>query len=225
MITEEFINSVEYTKIMFEGLDEDTDLFNLARSSKNFWRRANLKELGAWRWMSAYQYRSLIADYVFSDMKGIDFGGQCGPIGGNAMIVDIANKECDSLTLIKSECLDYIFSSHTLEHITGLHITLLNMYDRLKDNGKLILILPSHTCTRWNVGINTASTHVWNMYLSRDKNAKYYNEFDNFLNIDTYLRVSGFKILKAEYCWDNSIFILAEKGERFWADWMTLGLR
>lgn len=230
MITKEFIKGLEYLRIMLHGIDDDTDRFNLAQNSKNFWYRSQIIGLGAWRWMSVYQYRNIIAKYVFSDMEGIDFGGGRGPIFGNADVVDISDVDSEgrkieyhSLNEFKSDFLDYVFSSHTLEHVENLRHELNEIHRVLKENGKLILLLPSHTCGRWNVG--GGNTHVRNLYLSTDKHADYMKDFVDFVEIDTYIRASGFNIIEVENCWDNNIFILAEKGEKFWADWMTLGLR
>jgi SAM-dependent methyltransferase len=211
MITEKFIYSDEYKEEMFKYIEEDTDMFNLAQNSDSFWYRFEKIEYGAWRWFSMYQYRDIISEYVFSDMKGVDFGGYRGPIFGNTKIVDL-KAECKSLYDLDEDYLDYIFSSHTLEHITEIDSTIESMYDTLKFGGKLILILPSHTCKRWNSDENF-NTHVWDLYLSEDKNAKYYFEFESFIPIDTLIISNGFNIIKAEYCWDNNIFILAEKGE------------
>ena len=230
MITEEFINSVEYTKFMFKDIDENSDMMNLAQKSMSFWNRYTQFQYGSWRWFSAYQHRDIIAKYVFSDMKGIDFGGGRGPIFGNAEIVDILEIDSEgreikyhNLNKFKSDILDYVFSSHTLEHVEDLRHELNELHRVLKENGKLILLLPSHTCYRWNVG--GGNTHERNLYLSTDKHADYMKDFVDFVEIDTYIRVSGFNIIEVENCWDNNIFILAEKGEKFWADWMTLGLR
>lgn len=218
-VDKEYIYSDEYEKFMHRHLKDSDDMYNLAENSPSFWYRAVTNTwLGVWRWMFAYQYRDLIAKYVFSDLKGVDFGGALGPVSKDVPICDemeydIIKRPVRYKKLPENE-FDYVFSSHTLEHIQNIDDIVIDIYNSLKNGGKLILFLPSITCKRWNAGDHCsgiANSHVWDMYLSGHIYEKYYRDFPQFIEIDTYLKKYAFKILKAEYCWDNSIFIFAEK--------------
>ena len=90
IIVKNYILSPIYEETVLKHLTKGEDRNNLAEKwSRNFvYRTGELKELGAWRWLSNFQFRHLIANFVFSDKKGIDFGGLYGPIYGNTIIVD-----------------------------------------------------------------------------------------------------------------------------------------
>lgn len=219
LISKDYIYSQEYEDLMFKFLDRDADRFDLPHKSENFlWRQKGLWYMGAWRHMSTYQFRDLISEFVFSDKKGLDFGGWNGPIHGTATVVDTWEKaKYHSLAEFGVKTQDYIFSSHCLEHIKNFEYKLDQMYEILKDDGKLILILPSYKVRKWHVG--AGNTHIYNMILSFDEKipefeadphyAPYYRLY--YKIIDKIVEKAGFKLLKCEYCWDNSIFIYAEK--------------
>lgn len=201
-ITEEFLKSKEYEHYMESYLTDDIDRFNLGPdlSDKGSfgWRHIHLAYIYVWKWLCTYQYRDLIMDLVFSDKVGIDFGGAWGPVGGNAKIVDIV-PEFDLIDDIPDNSLDYIFTSHTLEHVSNLDKILIKLRNKLKKDGIMVAIVPCYRCVRWRRG--NINTHLWTFSLEDDK----------FTRIDKKIEGAGFKIKKAEYCWESSIFVLSEK--------------
>ena len=158
------------------------------------------KHLCAWRWLSLLQYRNLIAEYIFSDRKGIDFGGWRGPVQGNSIIVDIYPPgKFRQIGSFDDGELDYVFSSHTLEHLYQLKYEVSEINRVLRVGGKIIIIVPAYTCIRWRK-MNTHG-HLRSFALEGDK----------WTRLDKLFIEAGFKILLARYCWDNSIFLFGEK--------------
>lgn len=202
IITKKYILSDAYEEIMLKHLIGEQDLHNLVENEHgNFhYRHVALSELGAWRWLPAYQYRDLLCEYIFSKKKGIDFGGYFGPIYGRTEIVDTAYKHLKQISDISSESLDYVFSSHTLEHIEDMDAALDDLYRVLKEKGKIIIIVPAYTCKRWRPGVKTNS-HKHTLSIDGNK----------YTRIDKKIKKAGFKIKICEYCGDNSIFIFGEK--------------
>lgn len=213
-IDKDFIYSDIYEKIMFSHLPDDANMYDLC-TTKNFKERNRVVWLGAWRWFSLYQYRDIISMYIFSDMKGVDFGGGGGPVAPNVPICDIRKKDRFDRPIefengkLPENTFDYIFTNHTLEHIQNVEDAVNMFYNSLKEDGIIIIILPYITCKRWEA--KNGNSHIWNMYLSIDKNSHYYSEMKRFIEIDTLLYNKNFRLLKSEYCWDNSMFILGIK--------------
>ncbi len=200
-INRRFLSSIAYNNIMTLHLIEGEDWFHLADKSENFtYRSSTLAHLGAWRWLSIYQYRNFIMDLIFSDKKGIDFGGGNGPIGGNARVVDKDPTFFLTLDDLQDSSLDYIFSSHTLEHLDNMEEELEKLYGKLKIGGKIVIIVPCYSCVRWRAGQDHCS-HKRTFSL----------EDDEYMRIDKEIEKVGFVLEKAEYCWDDSIFIVGDK--------------
>jgi len=174
--------------------------------------------LGGWRWKGIFTYRETFVDIIFNDnLRGIDFGGSQRPISSHIDIVDIEstdyyNRPIKYHKLSEVEYpIDYIFSSHTLEHIPNLGDVLEEMYDALVEDGILALNLPSYSCKRWwaNTGNWMGGTpHVHTFKL---KKSNIIEKIPNLVNIDELLEEKGFKIALAEYSGDNNIIIFAEK--------------
>jgi len=187
---------------MLKYITPDCNLYHQKDNVKNFdYRNAKLYPLGAWRWLAVYQYRHVIASYVFSNKKGIDFGGYGAPIWGNTEIVDIEPpNRWRQLKDIGDEELDYIFTSHTLEHIKNLEETLQEFCRILKSDGIIIGILPSYMCERWRAG-DERNDHVWTFSIGK--------EFTNIRNI----LIKYFDVESCRYAYDDSIFFLARKSK------------
>ena len=180
----------------------------------NFRHRRVHKILGCWRWKGLWLYKHKILNTLFDEkLKGIDFGGANGPVSLHADIVDfdpydsfgrkVNNK---SLKEIDYKA-DYIFSSHTLEHITDHDAIFKEMIAVLKPGGKVIFNLPAYSCVRWRSGLHTNrqfNDHAWTFYLEGTpieegiENAKY---------IDTAV-ARYFNIEEKSYVGDNSILII-----------------
>lgn len=202
IITKEYIYSYVYDNTMLKYVNSSCNLFNQHENVKNFdYRMSKLRGLGAWRWLSTFRHRYLIADFVFSKQQGIDFGGHHAPIYGNTEIIDIYPEHFyRKIRYISDEELDYIFTSHTLEHVKELPYTLREFTRILKPAGYLICIVPSWNCERWRAG--GPNTHLYTFGLENDS---------EWINIEKLISNAGFNVLKAEYTYDNSIIILATK--------------
>lgn len=157
--------------------------------------------IGSWRWKCVYNNRHLIADLVFDEnKKGIDFGGYMGPIGGYTTVVD---KMVDVwLKDFEDDSIDYIFTSHTLEHVDDIDQTLAEMYRILKPNGKLVAIVPSYKKRIWRKENDPCHNYTFKLEGT---------PFENADCIDVLTKNAGFNIIRAEYCPKFMIFIYGEK--------------
>jgi SAM-dependent methyltransferase len=164
-------------------------------------RHGVYRRLGAWRWPAVFEHRYLISNHVFdADQVGIDFGGWQGPIGGFSTIIDIALG--NSLDNIRNNSLDYIFTSHTLEHVNNIIDTLMKMCNKLKDGGKIMIHVPSYKKGDWRA-LNDKD-HNYTFMLSGTKDFRTYE-------LDTILHDIGFDIIIAKYTGDWGIFIYGQK--------------
>lgn len=174
--------------------------------------------LGVWRWKGIFTYRETFIDLVFNeDLKGIDFGGSQGPVAPHVDIVDLETTDYYHRPIKYHKLsdvdypIDYIFSSHTLEHIPNLEEVLDEIYEALVPDGILALNLPSYTCKRWwaHTGNWMGGTpHVHTFKLAKTSVDE---EIPGLIDIDTLLEKKGFKIALAEYAGDSNIIIFAEK--------------
>lgn len=198
LANKDFVFSEEYKKILASKQDAGGDDF---------------RRIGAWRWEGIYDNRGLVASHVFDpNQVGIDFGGHSGPIGGYTKIIDIVLD--NSLDDLEPCSLDYIFTSHTLEHIWRIRPILEKLYEKLRYGGKLIVLLPSFKKEVWRA--YRASDHVHTMMLAGDVLNHYevpedalYKE--SLIEIDTELEKVGFKIIIRKHVRTWCIFIYGEK--------------
>jgi|SRR5690554_929905 len=217
LLNKDFIESNRYDKIMMSKGGSVTSIDDAESRSPNFrYRHMKFhKILGAWRWKGLWQNKDLICKYVFDkSKKGIDFGGANGPISLTTTIVDFAKKDSFHRPVMYNNLkdldfnADFIFSSHTLEHIPNLDDIFKEMKNHLKANAQLFFHVPAYSCSRWRSGIHTNKAfndHAWTFCLQKDI-AKL--DFKNLLAIDE--KVSEYFNLKsAKYVGDNSIFIIA----------------
>lgn len=207
-----FLESTKYTEWMIKYRMKNEYKIGSARiCSKNFMHRmGNEYGLGAWRHWGTYENRELILKYTHNpNLKGIDFGGALGPISPYADIVDIVRRtnygltiKTPNLSIYADNSIDYIWSSHALEHTDNMVKILYKMKDILKPNGTILFLLPAYTCRRWRPLVT--NTHKYIFCLSDDDATS--------ISIDKLLETIGFSIKKIYYCGDNSIFIHAKKG-------------
>ncbi len=92
--------------------------------------------------------------------RGIDFGA------GRWPFMDAAPIDLDTTLQpgnVTSESQDYVFSSHTLEHICDWRGTLAEFRRVLKPGGVLFLYLPHEGMTLWNAETRwgRSAGHVW----------------------------------------------------------------
>lgn len=227
--TKDYLLSDDYVNDMMVNTDMSYDdyikfLFDAEPSTFNYVYRHNpkasdiSKKLGGWRWKGLFTYRKEIVPILYdNNLKGVDFGGSQRPISNHLDIVDLEQKDYynrpikyNSLKQIEGE-LDFIFSSHTLEHIPNLEEILDDMFQSLKNGGKLILNLPSYTCKRWRAdsGQDMGGTlHVHTFKLSKTELT---DNIKHLINIDSLLKDKGFNIEVSEYTGDNSIIVICKK--------------
>lgn len=74
---------------------------------------------------------------AFPHFIGVDNGHHWGMKG-----VDVHVDTCEDLSLFANESVDFVFSSHLLEHIVDTRATLKEWFRVIKDDGYLILYLP-----------------------------------------------------------------------------------
>jgi len=165
------------------------------------------------------EYLDKILDLVSASNKVvIDYGGGGCPLGFDSIIVDKLNKDITgrhiryhNLTDIDQK-VDVVFASHVFEHIKNLDQVLAQISLMLAPGGYLISMVPSFSNPYWNAGNHNHEIfgqHVWTMGLSETEKhitskIPFYVEIDS--KISEYLKVEI-----AEYCGDDSIFILASK--------------
>jgi SAM-dependent methyltransferase len=91
---------------------------------------------------------------------GVDFGAGRWPLVGAAPVdLDTALQ----LDGIRTGSLDYVFSSHCLEHVHDWRGTLHKFQWALRPGGKLFLYLPHESMVLWNAETvwGRAAGHVW----------------------------------------------------------------
>lgn len=90
--------------------------------------------------------------------KGLDIGAGKWPFPGARVIEDKQNENAYKL-LEMDNSQDFIFSSHTLEHLDLWQTALVEWRRVLKPGGVMFLYLPHPACDMWKVGVN--SQHRW----------------------------------------------------------------
>jgi len=173
--------------------------------------------LGIFRWRGIYENLDFVLEQVANPAKRvIDFGGAACPLGFGSDVLDTFEQDASGRTVPYHLCeeighqVDTVFSSHTLEHIPNLTGVLQQIADILVPGGVAIFHVPAYTCARWNVGNhknNVYNDHAWTFGLEGTASPE---GIENYIRIDT--AVSKFlSIEKADYCGDNSIFLVARK--------------
>lgn len=227
ILTRDFLDSTGYNRLMTRYLEWGVDGLNSAElQTRNYrWRHVRqARVLGAWRWLGVYENSEFLVPLVFGGGQGLDFGGARGPISLDVPICDRLETDAfgrpvayPDLKAVKNRSLDYIFSSHTLEHIPALDGTLQMFSRKLKPGGLLVLLLPAYTCTRWRAGTHTyadekgASPHVHTFYLALDPSVPPDLRADRAaVPIDVRVR-THFAVEQARLVGDNSIWIVGRR--------------
>lgn len=90
--------------------------------------------------------------------KGLDIGAGKWPLPGARAIED--GKEENAYHINEPDnAVDFVFSSHTLEHLYDWQTALREWQRVLKPTGVLFLYLPHAACGMWKPGVNIQ--HVW----------------------------------------------------------------
>ncbi len=217
---EAYLRSSAYDELMNKGYNPKISGNEAEVSDTNYVYRHKqfLKILGCWRWYGLYENKQQILDIV-NNGTGIDFGGAAGPVRKETTIVDFSEKDIFERKVKYNDLsevdfkVDYIFSSHTLEHIPDLKSIFTNMNLKLSEDGDVIFHLPAYTCVRWRNGVHKNkkfNDHHWTFFLKADETKVNALNLSNTLAIDEYVS-QFFDIKKVSYCGDNSIMIFAKK--------------
>lgn len=105
-----------------------------------------------------------ISDYAlrFCKGKGLDIGSKTWPLKGAFPIDNNTNINAYKLDKFENNSLDFIFSSHCLEHLHDWRKALILWIRKLNLNGILFLYLPHHSMTLWEPGSPwVKDDHVW----------------------------------------------------------------
>lgn len=110
-------------------------------------------------------------------------------------VVDPAINEYDALNFPWEE-LDYIFSSHCLEHIPNWVDVLLYWTKKLKSKGTLFLYLPDYSQTYWRPWNNRKHVNIFTPQILCDflKDNGYENIFSSGVDLNNSFMVIGNKI-------------------------------
>jgi SAM-dependent methyltransferase len=84
--------------------------------------------------------------------KGIDVGADKWPLRGAIPIQGEPHRNAYNLNAFADNSLDYVFSSHCLEHLDRWQEALLLWISKLKMGGILFLYLPHESMKLWNPG-------------------------------------------------------------------------
>lgn len=90
--------------------------------------------------------------------RGVDVGSSHWPLKGARPIWD--NKEENAYKILEDDkSLDFVFSSHVLEHLENWERALEEWYRALKPKGVIFLYLPHPICKMWEPEVN--KSHLW----------------------------------------------------------------
>jgi len=224
ILTREFIASENYSRMMMTDYDSEIDGTNSAElETDNFVYRHRRRNdvLGAWRWLGTFEKRDQLIDHVFDEsLTGVDLGGARGPISLGAHVCDRLERDVfgrsvryQNLADIPDEGIDYLWTSHTLEHISDLDEFVREFSAKLKSNGKAFIMVPAFTCVRWRAGVHRYadaagdSSHQHTFCLAADGDA---GEAYQCTPIDDVI-ARHLRVESASMVGDNSIFIVATR--------------
>jgi hypothetical protein len=220
-LTAEFLQSSKYDRLFLRHVANAAEFHEFQNDAEaktpnyNFRHGLIARGLGSWRWKGMYLHRHrLIPILMNHNLRGIDIGGAAGPVSMEATVVDFSERDVFGRR-VQFQTLDqldfspdYIFSSHTLEHVKDVEQLLKQMRDASHKDSSIVLHLPAWTCTRWRAGEHTHrnyGNHLWTFYLTTQKPTMSLN---NMIAVDE-LVSNHFRIDFAEHVGDDSILILA----------------
>lgn len=152
---------LKYLKNYIQSLCFDIYYFlfgNLRARIKNleYYKKSKLYQDYLKRGNMSQAVKSLAEKYCLG--KGVDVGASTWPISGARVI---ENKKEENAHIIKERdsSLDFVFSSHCLEHLDKWRDALKEWYRVLKQEGVLVLYLPHPSCEMWLPEAN--KYHKW----------------------------------------------------------------
>ena len=130
--------------------------------------------------------------------NGIDIGAGAWPLEGAKAIENIAEENAYKLDKFVDASLDFVFSSHCLEHLDRWQDALKLWIKKLKPGGALFLYLPHESMIMWRPGEVFGLQHVWS---------------PTWQILNPFLESCGMKILEYEGGRDRywSFYIVAKK--------------
>jgi SAM-dependent methyltransferase len=81
--------------------------------------------------------------------KGLDIGAGAWPFPGSTAIDTLYGPDSTKLSDIPDNSCDYVFSSHTLEHIKDWDQALTEWISKIRPGGTLFIYLPHPDCWLW----------------------------------------------------------------------------
>ena len=152
---------VHFLDLPLESLPDSPDLFRIYRQLQ---RHPSLeRKPGGWLYHGEFYPDYLTVGgasnaispkaLAFCQGRGIDVGAGFWPLPG-AIPVDISRGPGLGRRLCEfpDGTLDYVFSSHCLEHIEDWREALADWIAKLKPGGKIFLYLPHPECALWSPG-------------------------------------------------------------------------
>lgn len=154
-----------------EGLPNTPDLFRVYRY---LWQHSDLhRKPGGWLYMGKFYPDYLTVGGAscaifrealkFCQGKGVDVGAGFWPLPG-AVPADIWRGPGigRNISDFRDGSLDYLFSSHCLEHIENWRKALAGWVKKLKADGTIFLYLPHPDCAIWHPGSPfVGNGHKW----------------------------------------------------------------
>lgn len=154
-----------------EAIPDTPDLF---RQYRGFLASGDLKRRpGGWEYLGKFYPDYLTVGGAshaifrtasqFCHGKGVDVGAGLWPLPGSTPVDLLRGPGANStLADIADNSLDYIFSSHCLEHIKQWHAELDCWISKLKHGGIVFIYLPHPECAIWHPGSPMVGNgHVW----------------------------------------------------------------
>jgi hypothetical protein len=218
-MTAAFLRSHDYDELMTRHLpcDGSFDLHEAQNQTLSYKFRHGeaVPRLGVFRWRGMQKHRHRVLELVEKAQGSVlDFGGAGGPLGLGGLVVDQLDRdvlgrpvELHSLADVRGRA-SVVFSSHALEHVPPLDSILQQMRESLIPGGTLIIHVPSSFCERWRAGLHSSkrfNDHVWTFGL---EDAPRVTGLQSYTNIAARIQ-AFFNVELAEYCGDDSIFVLA----------------
>jgi SAM-dependent methyltransferase len=162
---------VNRCRFPLETFQDSPDLF---RAYRSLLRSRDLKRApGGWIYQGTFYPDYLTvggASHAIFHMalqyctgKGVDIGAGYWPLPG-AIPIDISkgNRIHRTLDEFPQESLDFIFSSHCLEHIQDWQSASKEWISKVRPGGIVFLYLPHPECTIWNPGSPfVGADHKW----------------------------------------------------------------
>lgn len=114
-----------------------------------------------------YLFRKKASSYIkdkalhYCRGRGIDVGAGAWPLEGAVPIENVPEENAYKLERFPDDSLDFVFSSHCLEHLEKWEEALLLWIRKIKPGGILFLYLPHESMALWRPGEISGMAHVW----------------------------------------------------------------